>query len=206
MPTDPREPERTDFDARFAEIIAQLDDEALEKGALLPEPERPRPPAAPTDASAEPSERSAPSDDSTRATAEPTTPLPERADPAPERPQPERAQPEPPQDPPADPIANLPTQWRMPTGEPAPMLEDDGHFEPPAPEPLPAGDLHFWAILGSLIGGPLWLLYLLFFDRYARPMWWLMACGVCVAGVVMLIMRQPANRDDFDEYDDGARL
>ncbi|MDE9366763.1 hypothetical protein PZ938_14205 [Luteipulveratus sp. YIM 133132] len=168
MSSDSRDNESTDFDARFAEIIAQFDDDPLDSSALDERPEDTAPEPKPRDAEGEPA---------------------------------------PALDPPSDPLHSLPTQWRMPsTDEPPALMEDDGTYEPPPPAPLPAGDLHFWAILTAMVGGPLWLLYLFLFDRYARPLWWVLACATSAAGVVLLILRQPANRDEQDEDDDGAVL
>lgn len=64
----------------------------------------------------------------------------------------------------------------------------------------------FWTMAGCLIGGPAWLLYLFFFDRYAQSLWWVLACALFVAGVIQLFMRSPKNRDDLDDDDDGAVL
>lgn len=101
----------------------------------------------------------------------------------------------------------MPGQWRVPdSGAAHDILDDEGSYEPPAPAPLPRDDFQFWAICGALIGGPLWLIYLFAFDRETRPLWWILACGLSVLGLVLLVLRQPANRDDLDPFDDGARL
>ncbi|MBO1766875.1 MULTISPECIES: hypothetical protein [Allobranchiibius] len=143
--------EQTDYDARFAEIVAQL------SGTVDP------------DALAEP----------------------------------EVEEPEP--QPPAPPA--LPVQWRVPdSGAANDILEDDGTYEPPPPAPLPRDDVQFWAIWASLVGGPLWLIYLFAFERDCQPIWWVLACLVCILGVVLLVLRQPNSRDDQDPFDDGARL
>jgi len=105
-------------------------------------------------------------------------------------------------------VAELPAQWRMPPSGSASLLDDDDEtFVPAPPRPLPSGeeDIGFWTMIGCLVGGPLWLLYLFFFDRYAQSLWWVLACALFVAGVVQLIMRSPKNRDD-DPDDDGAVL
>ncbi|MBO1755333.1 hypothetical protein [Allobranchiibius sp. CTAmp26] len=143
--------EQTDYDARFAEIVAQLsgtvDPDALaEQAAPKPEPEPPTPPA-------------------------------------------------------------LPVQWRVPdSGSASDILEDDGTYEPPPPAPLPRDDVQFWAIWATLVGGPLWLIYLFAFQRDCQPIWWVLACLVCILGVVLLVLRQPNSRDEQDPFDDGARL
>lgn len=109
----------------------------------------------------------------------------------------------------ASPLAGLPDQWRMPPSGSSSMLDDDEAdvFVPAPPQPLPNGDdLGFWTMAGCLIGGPAWLLYLFFFDRYAQSLWWILACALFVAGAVQLFMRSPKNRDDLDDDDDGAVL
>lgn len=106
------------------------------------------------------------------------------------------------------PVADLPAQWRMPpTGSASFLDDDDETFVPPPPRPLPSSDedIGFWTMVGCLVGGPLWLLYLFFFDRYAQSLWWVLACALFVAGVVQLVLRSPKNRDD-DPGDDGAVL
>jgi len=80
--------------------------------------------------------------------------------------------------------------------------EDEDHFEPPPVTPLPAGDLAFWGILAGMGGGPLLLLYLVFFDRYA-VYWILTAIAMFVGGFVLLVSRMPGHHG---EDDDGARL
>ncbi|WP_265444075.1 hypothetical protein [Flexivirga meconopsidis] len=150
--------EQTDYDRRFAEIIAQFEPDHT----VWEEPE--------------------------------ATPQ-QSADTAPDAP------------PEASPLADLPQQWRMPTNDTVSFIEDDGSFEPDPPRPLPSGDdLGFWTMVGCLVGGPAWLLYLFAFDRYAQSLWWVLACALFIAGVVQLIMREPKNRDDLDEDDDGAVL
>ncbi|MEP7193296.1 MAG: hypothetical protein ABI903_10560 [Actinomycetota bacterium] len=81
--------------------------------------------------------------------------------------------------------------------------EPEEHFEPPPVTPLPAGDLQFWAIIAGMTGGPLLLLYLVFFDREASSYWILAAIAMSVGGFAMLVSRMPGHRDDDD---DGARL
>ena len=101
----------------------------------------------------------------------------------------------------------LPSQWRVPdAGSTTRFLDEAGSYEPPPPAPLPRDDVQFYAIWASLIGGPLWLVYLFAFNRDGRPLWWILACGVCLVGMVLLIARQPVSRDEQDPFDDGARL
>lgn len=105
----------------------------------------------------------------------------------------------------SDPLAELPSSWRMPTGGYSALPdEDDEEFVPPEPDPLPRDDIQFWAILISLVGGPLWVLYLALFNPLARTLWWVLAVCTCVAGVVMLVLRQPHSDDldpDGDDFD-----
>jgi len=90
--------------------------------------------------------------------------------------------------------------WRQHVPEPEP----EDHFVPPPPAPLPpAEDKHFWLMMAGLIGGPLLFLYLILFNRDGNG-WW-MVCGIVMtlAGFVLLVLRQPFERD---EDDDGVRL
>lgn len=107
--------------------------------------------------------------------------------------------------PPAPPVPfQVPAQWRAGTG-PSIVEEQDEEFVPPVPPDLPS-DEGFWVTLACLVIGPLWLLYLFFFDRYAATLWWVLAIGVCFAGMALMVLRQPKNRDEDDPHDDGARL
>lgn len=81
--------------------------------------------------------------------------------------------------------------------------DDEGHFEPPAATPLPAGDLQFWAIIAGMGAGPLLLLYLVFFNRDASGYWILTAIALFVGGFALLVSRMPGNHEDDDN---GARL
>ncbi|MHB1472850.1 MAG: hypothetical protein ACYCV4_04345 [Dermatophilaceae bacterium] len=81
--------------------------------------------------------------------------------------------------------------------------EYEEHFEPPPVAPLPAGDLQFWAIIVGMCGGPLLLLYLVFFNRDAGSYWMLTAIAMSVGGFALLVARLPRDHEDDD---DGARL
>lgn len=122
-------------------------------------------------------------------------------------PGPELSAGDPAEDPPApDPIETLPSQWRAPTGDSLSIL-DEREFVPDEPSPLPSGDLGFWGAAAGLGGGMIWLLYLFFFDRYARPLWWVLAVAITLTGLVMVFLRQPHDRDDdWDDDVDGAVL
>ena len=97
----------------------------------------------------------------------------------------------------------LPAAWRVPDSGSHSLLDDQ--FEPPDLDDLPEGDMQLWAIVGALVGAPLWIAYLLFLDPYAGWLWWTLACLLFGAGMVMLVMRQPWSRDP-DDHDDGAVL
>jgi hypothetical protein len=92
-----------------------------------------------------------------------------------------------------------------PTGWRAHEVDDDEdeHFEPRPVTPLPVGDLQFWAILAGMIGGPLLLVYLVFFNRNMSSYWTLTAIAMSVGGFALLVSRLPGNEGDDD---DGARL
>lgn len=81
--------------------------------------------------------------------------------------------------------------------------EEEEHFEPPPVSPLPVGDLQFWAILAGMIGGPLLLVYLVFFNRNLSHYWTLISIAMSVGGFVLLVSRLPGQEGDDD---DGARL
>jgi hypothetical protein len=105
----------------------------------------------------------------------------------------------PPGSPSEDPALTAPQVWR------AHEVDDEfeDHFEPPPISPLPAGDLQFWAIIAGMAGGPLLLLYLVFFNRDASSYWILTAIALSVGGFALLVSRMPGGQQDDD---DGARL
>jgi hypothetical protein len=82
---------------------------------------------------------------------------------------------------------------------------DDDHFVPPSEIDLPSAetDPMFWAIVGGLVGGPLLLLYILFFDRDGSGWWVVAALAMIVVGFVLLVLRGGTERDPFD---DGTRV
>jgi hypothetical protein len=81
--------------------------------------------------------------------------------------------------------------------------DEEEHFEPQPVTPLPVGDLQFWAILAGMIGGPLLLVYLVFFNRNMSSYWTLTAIAMSVGGFALLVSRLPGHEGDDD---DGARL
>jgi len=96
------------------------------------------------------------------------------------------------------PAVTAPQGWRTHEAE-----EEEEHFEPPQVSPLPMGDLQFWAILAGMIGGPLLLVYLVFFNRNLSHYWTLVSIAMSVGGFILLVSRLPGQEGDDD---DGARL
>lgn len=93
-----------------------------------------------------------------------------------------------------------------PGAEGLPPADDEEHFEPGPTAPLPPqDDLHFWGIVVGLVGGPLLLLWLVIFPPGLGSWWGLLAMGLTAAGFILLVLRQPASRDD-DDPDNGARV
>lgn len=214
--------ERSDVDARFAEIIAHWDE--IDSSTDHPSP----------------GDRTGPEPDATMAAGIPgipgmpdVSPLPDMLDlPAPPglqeaddpsaaaatagaedwaAPPPSRAPGER-SDSSAPPEASVPPAPSAPSAPSAhsvswraqPTPESEDHFEPPPPAPLPAGDLQFWGIVLGLCGGPLLLLYLMVFDRDAGSLWTATAILLTLGGFGLLVARQPHRRPD--DGDDGARL
>ncbi|WP_020145475.1 hypothetical protein [Terracoccus sp. 273MFTsu3.1] len=212
-----------DLDAEFARIIAGWDDEA-------PEPQRRDVAASSTDQAAEPATEQvadpAPPVSLSEAVPadEPGPPSAPDASPSTvERPQAGRgtdpaAPPQPgagASNPPGSsgllelPIAPTTShEWRGPTSRRADTddaSDGDDHFVPPSEIDLPSAeaDPMFWAIVGGLAGGPLLLLYVLFFDRDGSGWWVVTALTMVVVGFVLLVLRGGTERDPFD---DGTRV
>lgn len=80
--------------------------------------------------------------------------------------------------------------------------EEEDHFVPPRPAPLPAGDLHFWAILVGLVLGPL-LVFVSAVVPVLDRAWTFVGAALTIAGFVLLVLRQPRHRRDDDW---GARV
>jgi hypothetical protein len=97
--------------------------------------------------------------------------------------------------------------WRgsTPPRDEAGDVVDEDHFVPPSEIDLPSAetDPMFWAIVGGLAGGPLLLLYVLFFDRDGSGWWVVTAVTMLVVGFVLLVLRGGNERDPFD---DGTRV
>ena len=99
-------------------------------------------------------------------------------------------------DEPIDDVEEVVESWEVEADEP--------HYTPPPPAPLPPSeDKHFWLMIVALVAGPLLFLYLLLFNRDGNGWWMVFALLVSIAGFVLLVLRQPLDRDDDD---DGIRL
>lgn len=81
--------------------------------------------------------------------------------------------------------------------------EEDDHFVPPRPDPLPAGDLHFWAILVGLVVGPL-LIFLSAVLPVLPRAWTGVGALLTLVGFVLLVLRQPRRRRHDGDW--GARV
>jgi hypothetical protein len=212
-----------DLDAEFARIIAGWDAEAPDP---LPRPAAPDPTDTVDDAvddagQADASEATSTVAATDRPGADPSSPERSPSD----RAQPERSQAPhgsdpaaPPQRPagPAGPsgLMELPIApttahvWRggaTSRDDADGVVDDEDHFVPPSEIDLPSAetDPMFWAIVGGLVGGPLLLLYVLFFDRDGSGWWVVTALSMVVVGFVLLVLRGGSERDPFD---DGTRV
>ncbi|MFX0537289.1 hypothetical protein ACQBAT_05890 [Ornithinimicrobium sp. Y1847] len=85
----------------------------------------------------------------------------------------------------------------------APELAEDDHFVPPPTPPLPAGDLHFWAITIGLAGGLLLVLVSAVFPILDRG-WSLVGGLLIIIGFVLLVLRLPRNRQPDGDW--GAQV
>ena len=85
-------------------------------------------------------------------------------------------------------------------------IDDSADFIPPEPAAFESDDPATVIMVVSLIVGPLWLMYLLFFHRYASAIWWGMAVGFTVLGFALAVTRQPKSVEERDPDDDGARV
>lgn len=81
------------------------------------------------------------------------------------------------------------------------QVEADDHYEPPPPRPLPPQeDLHFWGIIGGLVGGTLLMLWLVIFRPDVADWWTWLAILLIVGGFVLLVLRD----SNDDDRGDGA--
>lgn len=84
-------------------------------------------------------------------------------------------------------------------------VEEEDHFVPPDPPPLPAGDLHFWAITVGLVLGPFLVLISAVIPILDRG-WTTVGVLLAITGFVLLVLRQPTRRHPGDHGDLGAQV
>lgn len=97
--------------------------------------------------------------------------------------------------------AGGPEVWRQ-----GPSIEDeDDHFEPPPVQLPPGEDIGYWGALVGLVGGPLLLLWVVLTTPFYAGWWTLGAILMFFGGFALLVLRQPKDRDPFDN-DNGARV
>ncbi|WP_314172713.1 hypothetical protein [Streptomyces winkii] len=101
-----------------------------------------------------------------------------------------------------------PRDWSLPspaddepgsTGE-----EDEGHFVPPEPPPLPQSDTTSKFAWLAVLGGPLLLIFCVLFQQELT--WWIATLGVggFLGGFATLVARMRDGRDE-DDWDDPGR-
>jgi hypothetical protein len=205
-----------DLDAEFARIIAGWDDEAPEpqrRDVGAPSPDEPSEqvpdPASLSLTEADPTDGAGPPSASDSPPPAEHPQAAQDADPAPPQPGPGATSPSGSSGLLELPIAPTTSHaWRGPTSrrdEAADTSDGEDHFVPPSEIDLPSAeaDPMFWAIVGGLVGGPLLLLYVLFFDRDGSGWWVVTALSMVVVGFVLLVLRGGTERDPFD---DGTRI
>lgn len=77
-------------------------------------------------------------------------------------------------------------------------LDVEDHFVPGPTEPLPAGDLHFWAIVVGLTLGPVLVFLSAGLPAVPTTPWGLLGGGLTVVGFVLLVLRSPRRRREDD--------
>lgn len=190
-----------DVDAEFADIIARWDEVET-----LPDPEHLE--AATTDGTTTPVVEDLADTEGNPSATNPSATNPSATNPSP-------LQPSPTNPPPTRPFVVWRGADQNPAAqatsgevaEPVELFEDeDDHFVPGPLAPLPPQeDLSFWGIVVGLVAGPLLLLWLVLFRPDVSGWWTLSALGMIVGGFVLLVMRQPHDRD-ADDPDNGARV
>ena len=190
------DPDRSDVDAQFAEIIAHWSDDALTRPGAAPWPEA-EGVDEPTDGGEGNAGPSAPAGSGPAPDGGGNLTLPPPVAPS--------APPGPPTTPGAAGRGTAGGQPDPSSRHAEPDEDPEEHFHPGPTQPLPAGDLQFWGIVIGLTGGPLLLLYLVLFNRDASSLWLLLSIAMTVGGFAMLVSRLPRHRDDDDD-DDGARI
>lgn len=104
----------------------------------------------------------------------------------------------------------VPAPWRGPQERVNPAAgdqqstEEDEHFVPAPPDPLPAGDLHFWAIVAGLTVGPLLVFLSAALAVVDGMPFGALGVLMTVIGFVLLVLRSPRRRSG--DEGSGARV
>ncbi|MEV5507030.1 hypothetical protein [Streptomyces orinoci] len=82
--------------------------------------------------------------------------------------------------------------------------DDEGHFIPPEPPPLPTGDVTSRFAWLAVLGGPLLLLLMVLLQQELT--WWMVTVGVggFLGGFATLIVRMKDGEDDEEDPGRGA--
>ncbi|SCK24852.1 hypothetical protein [Streptomyces sp. WMMB 322] len=101
-----------------------------------------------------------------------------------------------------------PRDWSLPASddEPGgtPEEDDEGHFVPPEPPPLPQADTTGKFAWLAVLGGPLLLIFTVLFQQELT--WWIATLGIggFLGGFGTLVARMRDGRDE-DDWDDPGR-
>lgn len=100
-----------------------------------------------------------------------------------------------------------PRDWRLPEdedGADGADEDDEGHFVPPEPPPLPESDATAKFAWLAVLGGPLLLIFTILLQQELR--WWIVTLGIggFLGGFVTLVARMRDGRDE-DDWDDPGR-
>ncbi|MFF4738046.1 hypothetical protein ACFY2W_19495 [Streptomyces sp. NPDC001262] len=98
-----------------------------------------------------------------------------------------------------------PRDWTTPSAPAAAEQEEEGHFVPPEPPPLPTGDVTSRFAWIAVLGGPLLLLVMVLLRQELT--WWITTLGVggFLGGFATLVLRmRDSDGDDDDDPGRGA--
>jgi hypothetical protein len=101
-----------------------------------------------------------------------------------------------------------PRDWSLPAADDEPAgadeEDDEGHFVPPEPPPLPQSDPTAKFAWLAVLGGPLLLIFMVLFQQELT--WWIATLGVggFLGGFATLVARMRDGRDE-DDWDDPGR-
>ncbi|NLU74533.1 hypothetical protein HCC61_17920 [Streptomyces sp. HNM0575] len=101
-----------------------------------------------------------------------------------------------------------PRDWSLPSADDEPdgagEEDDEGHFVPPEPPPLPQPDTTAKFAWLAVLGGPLLLIFMVVFQQELT--WWIATLGVggFLGGFATLVARMRDGRDE-DDWDDPGR-